>query len=306
MKSASQKATKIRSQDKPKKREIDKDVAERPQRLGVRRETLRRLYLHSGNRCAFPKCKETMMDEDGNFVGEICHIEAAKTGGERFRVEMTDEERRSFDNLLLLCHRHHVVTNKVENYPVAALQEMKAVHERKFSQIEEKMSATITDESLEAETSEAENLIELLGAPDEHRAAEIKRVRKYANRLRELPMETRRFLSIAVRRAYEHAVRKRDLGGLGSSTVNPTEVQKATRLSNDEIREQVRILEEHKLANVDEDDESGRWTMYISGQGDWSRLPEDIAHFCKEKAIPIDEIFVDLRFDLLDKGDRQS
>jgi len=274
-----------------------------PQRLGIRRETLRRLYLHSGNRCAFLKCAETMMDEEGNFVGEICHIEAAKTGGERYRAKMTDEERRNFDNLLLLCHRHHVVTDNVKKYPVAKLKEMKAVHERKYSQIEEKMSAAIADQSLESETTDAVSLTGILGEPDEHRPEEVKRMKKYASRVRELPIETRKLLSIAVRRAYEQAGRERNLGGLGSSTVNPIEVQKATRLSNDEMREQIRILDQHGLASVEDDDGSGQWTMYIYGQKSWTRLPEDIAGFCKQQGISLDEIFVDLKFDLLDAAE---
>ena len=44
--------------------------------------------------------------------------------------------------------------------------------------------------------------------------------------------------------------------------------------------------------------------MYIYGQGHWNRLPEDIAGFCKEEGISLDEIFVHLKFDLLDtKGE---
>jgi hypothetical protein len=40
--------------------------------------------------------------------------------------------------------------------------------------------------------------------------------------------------------------------------------------------------------------------MYIFGQGPWTRLPEDIAGYCKVQGISLDEIFVDLKFDLLD------
>lgn len=40
------------------------------------------------------------MDEMGNFIGQICHIEAAEEGGERFKPIMTNEERRAFDNLM--------------------------------------------------------------------------------------------------------------------------------------------------------------------------------------------------------------
>ena len=52
---------------------------------------------------------------------------------------------------------------------------MKAAHERKYSQIEEKMRATITDQSLDSETADATTLIGILGAPDEHRPVEVKR-----------------------------------------------------------------------------------------------------------------------------------
>ena len=81
------------------KENAEQEQTVRTQRLSIQRKTLRRLYLHCGNRCAFPKCRETMMDEDGNFVGEICHIEAAMPGGERFNTAMTDDERRAFRTL---------------------------------------------------------------------------------------------------------------------------------------------------------------------------------------------------------------
>ena len=147
---------------------------------------------------------------------------------------------------------------------------------------------------------EAKNLIKVLGDPDDDRPGEIKRMRRYSARVRELPDETRALLAIAVRRGYENAVRNKDEGGLGSMTVNPTEVQKAARLSNSEYREQIRILAEHGLANVEDGEESGRWTMYIAGQGSWHRIPEDIARTCKEHNIALEDVYVHLRFDLLD------
>jgi hypothetical protein len=39
----------------------------------------------------------------GVFIGQLCHIEAAEEGGQRFNERMTNEERRAFENLLLLC-----------------------------------------------------------------------------------------------------------------------------------------------------------------------------------------------------------
>jgi len=71
-----------------------------------------------------------MFDENGNFVGQICHIEAASEGGERFNPNMTNEERRHYSNLLLLCYPHHIETNKVNEYPVVNMKIMKKNHEQ--------------------------------------------------------------------------------------------------------------------------------------------------------------------------------
>lgn len=98
-------------------------------------DTLRELFLKSGNQCAFPNCSDFMLNREGVFIGQICHIEAAEDGGERFNENMTDEERASFQNLMLMCYPHHQVTNDVEAYPVARLQAMKAEHEAKFTDV---------------------------------------------------------------------------------------------------------------------------------------------------------------------------
>ena len=97
------------------------------------KDTLRELYLKSGNQCAFPVCTRVMLNKEGVFVGQICHIEAAEEGGERFNDSMSDEERAAFPNLMLMCYEHHVITNDVDTYPVAVLQAMKAAHEAKFT-----------------------------------------------------------------------------------------------------------------------------------------------------------------------------
>ncbi|WP_433531253.1 hypothetical protein ACQPYA_03845 [Micromonospora sp. CA-263727] len=44
---------------------------------------------------------------------EIAHIRAANEGGRRYVARMTDEERNSFDNLVLLCIVHHKIVDKI-------------------------------------------------------------------------------------------------------------------------------------------------------------------------------------------------
>jgi hypothetical protein len=101
-------------------------------RIPPKPNVIRKLFAHSGNQCAFPDCSEPLIDGDDDYIGQICHIEAANEGGERYNPNQTDEERRSFENLLILCHKHHIKTNNVQEFPVKRLQEIKALHEAKF------------------------------------------------------------------------------------------------------------------------------------------------------------------------------
>ena len=104
---------------------------EEPKRITIPFATKRELLLRSGNQCAFPTCSKNLVDSNGRLKGEFCHIEAAMPGGERFNPDMTNEERISYENLILLCFDHHEETNNVLNYSVKQLKEMKKNHESK-------------------------------------------------------------------------------------------------------------------------------------------------------------------------------
>lgn len=70
-----------------------------------KRSTLRRLDTLSGNECAHPNCTKKLIAEDGiSIISKICHIAAASKEGPRFDVNMNDDERRGFDNLILRKH----------------------------------------------------------------------------------------------------------------------------------------------------------------------------------------------------------
>lgn len=93
-------------------------------------KVIRQLYAKSGNQCAFPGCKETLFDEGGTNQSNICHIEAAEKGGQRYNEDSTEDERRSYDNLILLCLKHHkIIDDNAVLYPVEKLKEMKRKHE---------------------------------------------------------------------------------------------------------------------------------------------------------------------------------
>ncbi len=77
--------------------------------LGVARvdptpSTAKALFAASGNQCAM--CKSTLlrrMQSGSVLIAEMAHICAAEPGGPRFDPAMSSEDRRDFDNLLVLC-----------------------------------------------------------------------------------------------------------------------------------------------------------------------------------------------------------
>ncbi len=77
----------------------------------------------------------------------IAHIEAARKDGPRFNERMTDEERRHWKNLILLCKPHHDLIDRVhpDQYPVEVLQEWKTAKEI-AAHIEPGLLASMTEE----------------------------------------------------------------------------------------------------------------------------------------------------------------
>lgn len=95
--------------------------------------TVRRLDTLSRNECAAPDCDRKLIARDGEtIVSKICHIEAASENGPRFNPEMDDDDRRHFNNLILLCDECHNIIDNIENeekYPVVLLKSWKKTHE---------------------------------------------------------------------------------------------------------------------------------------------------------------------------------
>lgn len=100
--------------------------------------TVRKLDTLSCNQCANPECNRKLIARDGEtIVSKICHIEAASPDGPRCNPNMTDDERRNFNNLILLCDECHSIIDNKENesrYTVILLKEWKRNHENKCRQ----------------------------------------------------------------------------------------------------------------------------------------------------------------------------
>ena len=95
-------------------------------------KTLKRLFGLSGNQCAFPGCNAVLVNQRNALDSNICHIEAANEGGERYNPNMTDDQRSDYENLILLCRQHHDKTNDEAVYTVDVLKDMKRSHESNY------------------------------------------------------------------------------------------------------------------------------------------------------------------------------
>jgi hypothetical protein len=108
-----------------------------PEPAGPTLSTIKRLFARSANRCAFPKCTATLTDGK-TVVGKVCHIKGTRPGSARYDPEQSTAERHGFDNLILMCGRHHdVIDDDDEAYTVQRLLKMKADHQSRSQHIDE-------------------------------------------------------------------------------------------------------------------------------------------------------------------------
>lgn len=286
----------------------NKSKMEEVKRLAPTGETLRRLFLHSGNLCAYPGCGKLMMNAEGVFIGQVCHIEAAEENGERFNADMTNEDRRQFDNLMLMCYEHHQVTNDTIQYTVSKLQQIKADHEKRFSNPERAILEQLTDWTERSTRSVPANLgsiNKVLGwdASDEELAVSLSELTDYLKRLRNVPLELRRFLGAVVKRAWkmkdENVVRESITGGL---EILASDVERAFGLSHHAVVERVSSLEAYRMMTIGEIDTGLRpeptlaIPAFRSGWPFWS----DIAKFCELQSLSLDVFSEDMDFARLD------
>ncbi len=84
-------------------------------------------------------------------MASVCHIYAAEENGPRPNNNLTTEQKRSPDNLILLCKIcHEIVDSEEEKYPAELLKKWKNDREKVFSEIGDTLKKSyleqITDE----------------------------------------------------------------------------------------------------------------------------------------------------------------
>ncbi len=102
--------------------------------MSISLRTHKMLWGRSGNRCAFPDCRQILVEDDSltddpSLVGDEAHIVAREDEGPRGTSALTSEERDKFDNLVLLCKNDHKkIDDQPNKYTVEYLHNLKAEH----------------------------------------------------------------------------------------------------------------------------------------------------------------------------------
>jgi len=280
------------------------------QRLAPSKMTVRDVALKSGNLCAFPNCNEKIMDENSNFVGQLCHIEAAEPGGERYRASMTDEERRHANNLMFMCYRHHVITDDVAKYPTPDMQKMKQNHEKRFAGTNPHMSQLLRDWTQSSEPTFPLNLKKMnricgWHQRDDELEYSVEELSEYIEKLRHIPIEVRHFLCVVAKRFYlmrnTRAVRYD-----GSMTILTSDLERALRLSGQQVADLGRSLDAYGIGDLRSStmtqyDDVEQWTIVIYRfKSDWL-FWFDAVVFCEVEGIPLEALAEDLDFSVLDE-----
>jgi hypothetical protein len=93
------------------------------------------LWGAASGRCSFPNCpkrlvSEATTDDPRVMLGEMAHIIGESVDGPRGESPLTQEERDSYENLILLCHEHHeLVDGQPKTYTVEVVHAYKRAHE---------------------------------------------------------------------------------------------------------------------------------------------------------------------------------
>ena len=272
-------------------------MTEEVKRLEPTKKVLRELFLKSGNECAFPACTHKLISSSGVFIAEICHIEAALEGGERFNSNQINEQRRSFENLILLCHAHHKITDDVHEYTVKRMKEIKLQHESKFTDIVSTIQHSFQDHTEYSKIKPSSSLARfnrvLKWNESEKELVYISKniISPFAEKLRSIPTQARSIFSLMVKRAIsDHN---------DDFHISIHEIKFVTGATETDLYEIIQILDKYSLTKEGEPDEKYFPTIDICPIDGW-HFVRDLQEFCKIENIALEEILVDLNFSLLD------
>ncbi len=272
------------------------------------KKTLRELYLLSGNQCANPKCATVLINANGTLVAEVCHIRAESPGGPRFDNKLTEDERRSPKNLILLCSTcHTLIDAEPENYSVRRLTKWKKNRENRFSAVgdtlQQRYVEDVTDEADRTDLESPRTLAAYVKFLNDQNSSHTidddtpRDVRAYAERIRHLSGEDRELVRAIVEKTIALAGSREGDHGV---RVHPDDLKTLTignrKLSDYRISKLSKTLERNDLGGLDYDGEPELYIFSPNIDLVWSELK----NYLEDNGYTLRDLICEQKFSLLD------
>ena len=276
-------------------------------RLAPTETTIKVLFALSGNRCAFPGCSHSLVNDSGQVVSQVAHIKGVKPKAARFDPLADAEDLRQPENLLILCYAHHRETDDEAIFTVARMREMKATHERRFGGVVSGLRAELTDLTAGAvvrfpSTLAAYARINEFDLTDDADVIESVRSELVAliDRLSALTPDLRSVYSLVIERGTPD--------GDSVFEVTTTELEQILALSAAQLGELLGVLTRHEFVYVEPNDREGYYDSVVwvttraprDSQRFASPILSDVRHVASELDVPVGRLIVDLDWSALD------
>ncbi|MBQ9244654.1 hypothetical protein IJ182_00135 [bacterium] len=282
-------------------------MKEEPKRFEPTKETIRELFAKSGNICAFKGCNHLMIDEDGTFIGQICHIEGVK--GERYNPNMSNEERRAPENLMLMCYEHHIKTNNEKIYTVEVLRKMKEEHEKKFSHPEDAILLTFSDHTDDRNVVRPKNLkhfFNVLNYSEDEQEGILDTLNIVIDKLERIPENVLVEYAAITDRIYKMKDNKKVTEiDINYMSILEHDIKSAFRMTENETFEMGKRFESYDLGYAEKGVFRGNeyeqvYFVLKNLDFEWNFFLQ-LSEFCANKSIKLKSILKDLDFSILDE-----
>ena len=180
-----------------------------------------------------------------------------------------------------MCYDHHVETDDVLKFDVDCMRRIKQEHEKLFYDVVGSMLKTVTDHTTLKEPLFAKNLRKLdrvLGweSSNDELAEALKELQPLTAKLAKILIPSRELFVILVNRGVKGQFSV-------ALEVSVPEVQQATNLTSNELRECFSILDNHGFTYDNGTNDFGIQMVGIASPSSGWPLWADIKRFCKKR-----------------------
>lgn len=221
----------------------------------------------------------------------MAHICAAMPGGARYDCTKTNEQNRKISNLFVICAICHTIIDDLDNvkkYSVSVLRGYKKAHELRLKKAQVSFLKKNTDYTGEVEPTFPKNLKKLSKCPGYEEMKkdpdEILGIRKFVTKIREVSVTHRHFALDIAKKMKRMKVEK----------ILSTQIQSAFNMNNHDFGEIFRILEQNHILDVDHEEGTYDYYIYLIPRDTdccpWTEILDFCEHHEVDKRIFIEDL----------------